>query len=105
MSKLELPDEIQEKLERAAALRWVVDVDDPHNFSEIKDEKNALRAELTTLFGPVIRQLIEAEILHIYAGETGAPTDPYAPIAGVGVDDEFGISLDCETSDKTINAS
>jgi hypothetical protein len=29
MSKLTLPDEIQEKLERAAALKCVVDRDDP----------------------------------------------------------------------------
>jgi hypothetical protein len=49
MSKLALPDESQEKLERAAALRWIVDSDDPHRFGEIEEEKSALRAELTTL--------------------------------------------------------
>jgi hypothetical protein len=36
MSKLALPDEIQEKLERAAALRWIVDSDDPHLDSAIE---------------------------------------------------------------------
>jgi hypothetical protein len=105
MPKLTLPDEIQEKLERAAALRWIVDRDDPYKFNEIGDERNALQAELTMLFGPVIRQLIEAEILHVYVGENGASTEPYAPIAGVGVDDEFGITLHCESSDNAISAS
>jgi hypothetical protein len=105
MAKLMIPEDIAEKLERAAALRWVVDRDDPHKFSEIGDERSALLSELTSLFGPVIRQLIEAEILHIYVGENGASTEPYALIAGVGVDEEFGITLDCEASVKPINAS
>jgi hypothetical protein len=52
----------------------------------------------------VVRQIIEAEILHIYVGDNGAPTEPYAPIAGVGVDEEFGITLDIEPSVKRINA-
>jgi hypothetical protein len=72
MAKLMIPEEIVEKLERAAALRWVVDRDDPHKLNEIEDEKCALRAALTNLFGPLIRQLIEAEILHVYIGENGA---------------------------------
>jgi hypothetical protein len=96
MAKHMIPEDIVEKLERAAALRWIVDRDDPHKFSEIEDERSALLAELTTLFGPVIRQLVEAEILHIYVGENGTSTDPYTPVAGVGVNDEFGIALDCE---------
>jgi hypothetical protein len=60
MAKLMIPEDIAEKLERAAALRWVVDRDDPHKFNEIGDERSALLSELTSLFGPVIRQLIEA---------------------------------------------
>jgi hypothetical protein len=89
----------------AAAPRWVVNRDDPRRFSEIEEEKSAVRAELTTLCGPVIRQLIEAEILYVYVGENGASTEPYAPIAGVGVDEDFGITLDCGTIDKKINAN
>ena len=41
MSKLKLPDEIQEKLERTEALRWVVDRDDPHKFNEIEAENRS----------------------------------------------------------------
>jgi hypothetical protein len=105
MAKRMIPEDIAKKLEHAAALRWVVNLDNPHKFNEIGDERSALTAELTKLFGPVIRQLIEAEILHVYVGENGASTDPYAPIAGVGVDEDFGITLDCGTIDKKINAS
>jgi hypothetical protein len=105
MSKLTLPDEIQGQPARAVDLRWVVDRDDPHRFSEIEDEKNALRAKLTELFGPLIRQLAEVEILYVFIGENDASTEPYAPIAGVGVDDEFGITFDCEPSFKPISAS
>lgn len=50
-----VPDEIQEKLERAEALRWIVDRGDPHKVNEIADERAALTAELTS--PPVIRQL------------------------------------------------
>jgi hypothetical protein len=96
LPKLTFPDEIQEKLERAVALRWIVDRNDPHRFDEIEDEKSAVRAKLTKLFGPVIRQLVEAEILYVFIGENDASTDPYTPIAGVDVDDKFGITLDCE---------
>jgi hypothetical protein len=60
MSKLQLPNEIHERLERAAHLRWIDPRDDPHKLNEIADERTALMAELTQLFGPVIRQLVEA---------------------------------------------
>ena len=96
MSKLQLPNEIEEKLERAAHPRWVDPRDDRHKLNEIADERAAVTAELTKLFGPVIRQLVEAEVLYVYSGENDRSRDAYAPIAGVGVDDEFGITLDCE---------
>jgi hypothetical protein len=69
MSKLTLPDEIQGKLERAAALRWVVERDDPHRWNEVADERTALIAELTLLFGPIVHLLVESEILSVHVGE------------------------------------
>jgi hypothetical protein len=48
------------------------------------------------LFGPVVEQLVEAEILSVHVGEDAAFAGPCAPINGVGIDDEFGIDLDCE---------
>jgi hypothetical protein len=47
MAKLMISEQIVEKLERAAALRWVDDRDDPHKVNEIADERTALTAELT----------------------------------------------------------
>jgi hypothetical protein len=105
MSKLRLPDEIQEKLERAAALRWVVGRDDPHRFSEIEDERSALLAELTKLFGPVIRLLVESEILTVHVGALDPFPEILAPVNNVAVDDEFGITLDVEPATNPINAS
>jgi hypothetical protein len=102
MSTLELPIEIQEKLERAAALRWVVDQDDPFKVNEIADERAALTAEITLLLGPVIRLLVESEILNDHVGETDAFPELMAPINNVAIDDEFGITLDCEPSEKAV---
>ena len=96
MSKLQLRNEIQEKLERAAALRWVVDRDDAHKLNEIADERAALIAELTRLFGPVVRLLVESDILNVHVGENDAFPELMAPINNAAIDDEFGMSLDCE---------
>ena len=98
MSKLTLPDEIQEKLERAAALRWVVERDDPHRWNEVADERTALIAELTLLFGPIVQLLVESEILSVHVGEQDSFPELMAPFNNVAVDDEFGITLDCEPS-------
>jgi hypothetical protein len=106
MPKLELPEEIVEKLERAAALRWVVDpTDDPDRWNDIADERTALTAELTRLFGPILRLLAESEILNVHVGEQDSFPELMAPINNVAVDDEFGIALDCEPSVKPITAS
>ena len=96
MPKLTMPEEIVQKLERAAALRWVDDQGDAHKGNEIGDERTALIAELTLLFGPVVRLLVESEILNVHVGETDAFPELMAPINNVAIDDEFGISLDCE---------
>jgi hypothetical protein len=94
--KLELPEEVRESLERAVFLRWADARDDADRVSAIADERSDLLGKLTILFGPVIRQLVEAEILRVYVGEDMAPGEAYLPINGVGIDDEFGIDLDCE---------
>jgi hypothetical protein len=93
--KLELPEEIQEKLERAAHLRWVDHRADPHKIKEIADEWAALTAELAKLFGPVIEQLVAAEFLFIHVAENASFADATAQINNVHIDDEFGIILDC----------
>jgi hypothetical protein len=97
MPKLTMPEEIVEKLERLATLRWVIDAgDDPDKCNAIADEQTALFAELSLLFGPVIRLLVESEILNVHVGETDAFPELMAPINNVTIDDEFGISLECE---------
>jgi hypothetical protein len=50
--------------------------------------------------GPVVQQLVEAEILSVHVGEDAAFAGPCAPINGVGIDDEFGIELDCELANS-----
>jgi hypothetical protein len=93
-----IPEEIVQRLERAAALRWVDDQGDPHKVNEIADERTALTSELTVLFGPVVRLLVESEILSVHVGEQESFPELMAPINNVAVDDEFGITLDCEPS-------
>jgi hypothetical protein len=105
MAKLTIPEEIVVKLERAAALRWVDDQGDAHKVNEIADERAALTAELSLLFGPVIRLLAESEILNVHVGDIDAYPEIIAPVNNVAIDDEFGITLDCEPSEKTISAS
>lgn len=95
MSKLELPIEIQEKLERAAHLRWVDPQNDPDKTDEIADERAALTSELTALFGSVIQQLVEAEILSVDVPEGASFAGAMASLNYVHIDDEFGIILDC----------
>ena len=103
MSKLTMPEDIVEKLERAAALRWVDDQGDPHKANELADERTALIAELTLLFGPVVRLLVESELLNVHVGDNDAFAELLAPINNVAIDDEFGITLDCEPSEKTVS--
>jgi hypothetical protein len=91
-----MPEEILEKLERAVFLRWADDQGDPHKANELADERTSLTAELTLLFGPVVRLLVESEILNVHVGETDGFPELMAPINNVAIDDEFGISLDCE---------
>jgi hypothetical protein len=62
MAKLMISEQTVEKLERAAALRWIDDQGDPHKANELTDERTALTAKLTLLFGPVVRHLVESEI-------------------------------------------
>ncbi len=98
MAKFQLPDEIQEKLERAAHLRWVEPQDNPHKIHEIADERTALRAELTTMFGSLIQQLVNADILSADVPENASFFGATASINDVHIDDEFGIILDCVPS-------
>jgi hypothetical protein len=102
MAKLMISEQIVEKLERAAALRWVDDRDDPHKVNEIADERTALTAELTHLFGPTIRLLVESEILNVHVGEQDSFPELMVPINNVAVDDEFGITLDVEPAPKPL---
>jgi hypothetical protein len=87
MAKLMISEQIVEKLERAAALRWVDDQGDPHKVSEIADERTALTAELTLLFGPVVQLLVESEILSVHVGERASFPYATATINGVGIDE------------------
>jgi hypothetical protein len=96
MKKLVLPVETTESLERAVFLRWADDRGDVDRINAIADERAALLSKLTVLFGPVVQQLVEAEILSVHVGEDAAFAGPGGPINGVGIDDEFGIDLDCE---------
>ena len=96
MAKPALPQDCIDKLERAVFLRWADDRGDAVRADEIADERTALTAELSLLFGPAIRLLVEAEILFVHVGENAAFPEVLAPINNVAVDDEFGISLDCE---------
>jgi hypothetical protein len=98
MAKFQLPDEIQQKLERAAHLRWVEPRDNPHKIHEIADERTALRAELTTMFGSLIQQLVNADILSADVPENASFFGATASINDVHIDDEFGIILDCVPS-------
>jgi hypothetical protein len=86
-------------------LRWIDDQGDAHKINEIADERTVLTAELTLHFGPVIPLLVETEILNVHVGDNGAFPELMAPINNVAFDDEFGITLDCEPSEKTIYAS
>jgi hypothetical protein len=95
MVKFQLPDEIQEKLERAAHLRWVDPQDNPHKIHEIADERTALRAELTTMLGSLIQQLVNADILSVDVPGNASFVGATASINYVHIDDEFGIILDC----------
>jgi hypothetical protein len=98
MAKFRLPDGIQEKLERAAHLRWVDPRSDPVKTDKIADERASLTAELTTLIGPIIQQLVEAEILTINVAENTSFQGATASINYVHIEDEFGIILDCVPS-------
>jgi hypothetical protein len=98
MAKLTLPEEIVEKLERAAALRWPFGAEAPHKSNEIADERAALTAELTAMFGPIVEQIVAADILSIDLADG-------VSINCVHVDEEFGIILECEPFDMTINAN
>jgi hypothetical protein len=77
-------------------LHWADDRGDGERATAIADERAALLNKLTVLFGPVVQQLVEAEILSVYVGEDAAFMGACASINGVGIDDEFGIDLDCE---------
>ena len=85
-----MPEEIVQKLERAAALRWVDDQgrDVPHKGNEIGDERTMapIARERTLLFGPVVRLLVESEILNVHVGETDAFPELMAPINNVAID-------------------
>jgi hypothetical protein len=101
MPKLTIPEEIVEKLERAVFLRWADDQGDPHKANELADERTTLIAELTLLFGPVVRLLVESEILNVHVGDNDTFPELMAPVNNVAIDDEFGITLDCEPSDDS----
>jgi hypothetical protein len=90
MAKLVIPEEIVEKLERAATLRWIDDQGDPHKVNEIADERTALTAELTLLFGPAIRLLVESEILNVHVGEQDSFPELLAPIHNVAATTNSG---------------
>jgi hypothetical protein len=96
--KLELPVEINESPECAVFLRWTDDRGDGKRAKAIADKRAALLGKLTVSFGPVIQQLVEAEILSVHVGDGAAFAEACAPINGVGIDDEFGIDLDCEAA-------
>ena len=98
MAKLMISEQVVEKLERAAHLRWVDDQDDPHKVNEIAHERAALTSDLTLLFGPVVRLLVESEILTVHVGEQDSFPEILASVNNVAIDDEFGITLDCEPS-------
>jgi hypothetical protein len=93
MKTFDLAEDVTEKLERAVFLRWADDQGDPHKLNAIADERTALTAELVALFGPVVKQLVEAEILTVDAGENSSFSESDATLKGVHVDDEFGIIL------------
>jgi hypothetical protein len=95
MAKLQISEDVTEKLERAAAIRWIDDQGDPDKCNALADERAALTAELTTLFGPIVRQLVEAQILSVHVKDGGLPAEPEVTVSDVHVDDEFGIILDC----------
>jgi hypothetical protein len=88
--------EIQETLDRVVFLRWADDRGDALKADEVAVERAALTAELNVLFGPILRQLVEAEILNVYVGENAAFDGPNATVKGVAIDDE----LDCHWTAK-----
>jgi hypothetical protein len=99
MAKLMIPEDIVAKLERAAFLRWADDQGDANKANALADERAALIAELTLLFGPVVRLLVESEILSVHVGENDLFPGIIATVNGVAIDDEFGISPDCEPNE------
>jgi hypothetical protein len=50
------------------------------------------------LFGPLVRLLVESEILTVHVGEQDSFPEILASVNNVAIDDEFGITLDCEPS-------
>jgi hypothetical protein len=109
MAKLMISEQIVEKLERAAALRWVDDRGDPHKVNEVADEHAALTAELALLFWPIVRLLLESHILTVDVGEQysfpeAVLTVKNVAVNNVAVGDEFGNILDCNPTVKSINA-
>jgi hypothetical protein len=95
MSKLALDSDVQEALERAAHLRWVDHRDDPERINEIADERADLCSKLTAVFGPVIQQLLEAEILTVNLPSDDSTDGTIAANVSVLVHEEDGIILDC----------
>jgi hypothetical protein len=100
MPKVMIPEDIVEKLERAVFLRWADDQGDAIKADALADERTALIAELTLLFGPVVRLLVESEILSVHVGENDFFPGIMTTVNGVAIDDEFGISLDFEPSES-----
>jgi hypothetical protein len=96
MAQLALQQDLMDKLERAVFVRWADDRGDGVRADAIAVERTALTAELSLLFGPAIRLLVEAEILSVHVGENNSFPGIMAPVRNVAVDDEFGITLDVE---------
>jgi hypothetical protein len=98
MPQLTLDSDTQEALERAVHLRWVDHRDDPNRINEIADERAALLSKLTAVFGPVIQQLLEAEILTVNLPSDDSMDGAIATNVSVLVHEEDGIMLDCAGS-------
>jgi hypothetical protein len=81
-------------------LRWLDDQGNSEKASAYADERSALTGELTLLFGPIIRLLVEAEIASVHVGQNDAFSEIMAPVNNVAVDDQFRITLDCEPNDQ-----
>jgi hypothetical protein len=91
-----LPESLSKKLERAAFLARDIDWQNRDDVDELADERSALTSELSAVFGMVIRQLADAEILSVTVAGSGSSDVANARITGVHSDEEFGIILECE---------